>query len=300
MPTVAADGLAFEYDERGDAAHPAILLVMGLGMQMVMWPERFCDLLAERGFRVIRFDNRDVGLSTKLDHLGTPNVPMEAVRYVLRRPLRAPYLIEDMARDTRSVLDALRIDRAHVVGASMGGMIAQNLAAGAPARVASVTSIMSTTGCRDLPSPTLRAWGALMAPPAKTGDFEGAVKRLMKVLRTIGSRTHPPEARYLRDLCERQVRRSYEPAGPARQLVAIAASGDRTDVVKRIAAPTLVLHGDEDPLLHPDCAEATAQAIRAGGGTARVEIVRGMGHDLPVPLFPQLVESIASHCRAHA
>jgi pimeloyl-ACP methyl ester carboxylesterase len=300
VPTLSADGLTFAYDERGDPAHPPIVLVMGLGMQSVMWPEKFCDLLAQRGFRVLRFDNRDIGLSARLDHLGMPNIAMEAVRYALRRPLKAPYLIEDMARDTRGVLDALGLARAHLVGASMGGMIAQNVAAAAPERVASLTSIMSTTGCRSLPSPSLRAFRALMAPPAPEGDVEGAIQRLMKVLRIIGSRSLPAEEGYLREMCERQVRRSYHPAGAARQLVAIAASGDRTEVVKRIKAPTLVLHGDEDPLLRPACAQATADAVRAGGGEARVEIVRGMGHDLPVPLIPQLVDSIAAHCRAHA
>ena len=300
MPSIAADGVTLEYESRGDPGAPVVLLVMGLGMQMVLWPDAFCDLLAAKGFRVVRFDNRDIGLSTKLDHLGAPSLARETLRYALRLPLKAPYLVEDMARDTRALMDALGIARAHVVGASMGGMIVQNLAVLAPDKVASVTSIMSTTGCRSLPSPTARAWKALLAPPAKEGDIEGAILRMMKVLRTIASRSLPPEEGYLRGLVERQVRRSYHPVGALRQLVAIAASGDRTGIVKRIKAPTLVLHGDEDPLLRPKCGEATAEAVRSGGGKAQFELVRRMGHDLPPPLFPQLVDSIAAHCHAHA
>ena len=300
MPSIAANGLTLEYDARGNPGDPVILLLMGLGVQMVLWPEEFCDQLAANGFRVVRFDNRDVGLSSKLDHLGTPRVALEAIKYALHLPLKAPYRIDDMARDTGALMDALGIGRAHLVGASMGGMIALNLAASAPAKVASLTSIMSTTGSRRLPQPTARARRALMTAPARVGDTEGAIRRLMKLLREIGSRTHPAEEGDLRQLCELHVRRSYHPPGVARQLVAIAATGDRTAVVKRIRAPTLVLHGDEDPLLRPACGEATARAIREGGGEARMEIVAGMGHDLPVPLLPQLADAIAAHCRAHA
>jgi len=248
----------------------------------------------------VRFDNRDVGLSTHLDQLGAPNVTIATIKFLLRLPIKAPYRIDDMARDTAALFDALGISRAHLVGASMGGMISQNLAANFPPRLASLTSIMSTTGKRSLPPPTSQARRALLQPPAKRGDIEGATRRLMHVLRAIGSRTHPPEEGYLRNLCERHVRRSYDPAGVARQLIAIAASGDRTAAVRRIKAPTLVIHGDEDPLVRPPCGEETARVIREGGGDAHLEMVRGMGHDLPVPLLAQLAELIAAHCRAHA
>lgn len=299
MPSIAANGLTFEYDARGNPGDPVILLVMGLGVQMILWPEAFCDRLAAAGFRVVRFDNRDIGLSTKLDSLGTPSIALESIKYALHLPVRSAYRIDDMARDTAALMDSLGIARAHLVGASMGGMIAQNLAAAAPAKVASLTSIMSTTGSRSLPHPTMDARRAVMMAPAKPGDTEGAIRRMMKLLRAIGSRTHPAEEDYLRSLCERHVRRSYYPAGVARQLVAIAASGDRTGIVKRIKAPTLVLHGDEDPLVRPPCAEATARAIREGGGQASVEMVPGMGHDLPVPLQPRIADAIVAHCRAH-
>jgi proline iminopeptidase len=202
-----------------------------------------------------------------------------------------------MARDSAALLEGLRIERAHVVGASMGGMIGQALAANFPKKVASLTSIMSTTGRRSLPLPTDRARSVMLQRPVKRGDLEGAVRQMMNGLREIGSRTHPPDEKWLRDVCERHVRRRYNPAGAARQLVAIAASGDRTATVRRIKAPTLVLHGDEDPLLIPACGEETARVIREAGGNVTLEIVRGMGHDLPTPLLPHLVERIAGHCR---
>ena len=182
----------------------------------------------------------------------------------------------------------------------MGGMIAQNLAADYPAKVATLTSIMSTTGNRKLPQPTAKARRALLTPPARRGDIEGATRRMASVLRDIGSVTHPAEEGYLRGLCERQVKRGHNPAGIARQLVAIAASGDRTKVVRRIKAPTLVIHGDEDPLVRPACGEETARVIREGGGEARVVIIKGMGHDLPIPLLPQIAERIAEHCQRQA
>jgi proline iminopeptidase len=297
VPAITANGLTFEYDERGNPGDPVVLLVMGLGAQMVLWPEALCDMIAARGFRVVRFDNRDVGLTTKLDHLGVPRIAIEALRFTLRLPVRAAYRIDDMAKDTIAVMDALGIERAHLCGVSMGGMICQGTAALAPGRVASLVSIMSTTGARRLPSPTSRARRALLMKPAKPGDIEGATVRLMQLLRVIGSRTHPAEEGYLRALCERHTRRSYHPPGMARQLVAIAASGDRTKAVRTIKAPTLVLHGDEDPLLPPPHGEATARAIQEGGGRATYSIVAGMGHDLPVELFPLLVDRIATHCR---
>ena len=299
MASVNHNRIRIEYESFGNPADPAIVLLMGLGMQLTMWPVAFCEMLVAKGFRVVRFDNRDVGLSTHLDHLGVPRIAFESIKYMMRLPVKAPYLIDDMARDTSAFLDAIGIARAHLVGVSMGGMIAQNLAANEPARVASLTSIMSTTGKRSLPQPTAKARRALLMPPARRGDIEGAITRLMSVLRDIGSTTYPAEESYLRSLCETQVRRSHNPAGVARQLVAVAASGDRTSVVRRIKAPTLVLHGDEDPLVRPACGEETARVINAAGGDARVEIIRGMGHDLPVPLLRQLAEHIAAHCRAH-
>jgi pimeloyl-ACP methyl ester carboxylesterase len=300
VPAVQANGLTLEYEELGRPGDPVMLMVMGLAVQLVFWPDELVERLVAQGFRVIRFDNRDVGLSTKLDHLGMPNIRAQALLFALGLRMRAPYYIDDMARDAEGLLDALGIERAHVVGASMGGMIGQNLAANAPGKVASLTSIMSTTGARNLPRPRARAYKALLSPPAKLGDIEGATQRLMKLLRLIGSQSHPPEEAALRAFCERHARRSHYPPGGARQLLAVAASGDRTEVVKRIKVPTLVIHGDEDPLVRPEAGEATARAVRAGGGQAELRVVRGMGHDFPSNLIPGIVEDIARHCRGAA
>lgn len=297
MPSAPANGLTLEYESLGDPLNPPVVLVMGLGVQMILWPDAFCEMLVQQGFRVIRFDNRDVGLSTKLDHLGVPNVGFETLKHLLHLPLKAPYLIDDMARDTLGLIDALGLARPHLVGASLGGMIAQNLVARFPGRVASLTSIMSTTGRRSLPPPTWRARRAILRKPARRGDYEGAVAILMDTLRAIASRTYPPDEAWLRDVCERHIRRSYHPPGLARQLVAIAASGDRSKVVREIRAPTLVLHGSEDPLLPVAHGEATARVIQEGGGNCVFTVVEGMGHDLPTPLWPRLAQEIGEHCR---
>jgi proline iminopeptidase len=297
VPKVSANGLELEYESLGDPAHPPVLLIMGLGVQMILWPDALCEKLVGAGFRVVRFDNRDAGLSTCLDHLGTPNITRETIKFLLHMKVKAPYYIDDMASDTAALIDALALGRPHVVGASMGGMIAQNLAANFPDRVASLTSIMSTTGKRSLPGPTWKARAALLEKPAKRGDIEGAIRRMMKLLRTIGSRTHPAEEGYLRVLCERHVKRCYHPPSVARQLIAIAGTGDRTAVVRRIKAPTLVLHGDEDPLLRPACGAETARVIHEAGGKVIHTVVPGMGHDLPVPLMEPLAANLVAHFR---
>lgn len=293
MPSVHVNNLNLEYEILGRDDAPPLLLIMGLGMQMIAWPDAFCARLADQGFRVIRFDNRDVGLSTKLEHLGTPNVPFEFAKYMLRLPLKAPYYIDDMTADAAGLLAALGIDKAHIVGASMGGMIAQNLAANFPDKVQSLTSLMSTTGRRSLPGPTWKARNALLSPPAKRGDIAGAVERMKKIFRVIGSPGFPEDEAILTDLCERHVRRNNYPPGIARQLVAIAASGDRTRVLNRIVAPTLVIHGKDDPLLPFAAGIDTARAI----GNAQLSIIPGMGHDIPSGLHERLVEEIAAHCR---
>jgi pimeloyl-ACP methyl ester carboxylesterase len=295
-----ANGLALEYESFGHPANPTILLVMGLGAQMILWPDQLCDMLVAAGFHVVRFDNRDAGLSTQLDHLGTPNIGLQAVKYALHLPISAPYRIDDMAQDTVALMDALNIARAHVVGASMGGMIAQNLAADFPGKVMTLTSIMSTTGKRSLPPPTSRARKALLEAPREGETIEEAAQRMMRVLRAIGSRTYPLDEAWIRDVSLRHMQRRNNPPGAARQLVAIVASGDRTAKVKRIKVPTLVIHGDEDPLLRLPCGQETARVIRESGGNVELEIYKGMGHDLPFPLLPQIAERISRHAQARA
>ena len=297
MPNIAANEISIHYESLGNENDPPILLIMGLAVQMILWPDALCQLLVDKGFRVIRFDNRDVGLSTQLDHLGAPNIPIEYAKFMLRLPLKAAYLIDDMAADTAALIDALGLKNVHVVGASMGGMIAQNLAANYPDKVASLTSIMSTTGRRSLPKPTWKTMRAIMQPPAKRGDTQGAIDRMVNVFNVISSKTYPPDPAYLRDICVRHITRANYPPGGARQLMAIAASDDRTYTVRRIKAPTLVMHGDEDKLVSPVCGMETAREIVHGGGKARVNIVKGMGHDLPTPLLGQIAGEIAGHCR---
>ncbi|MBI3716922.1 MAG: alpha/beta hydrolase [Betaproteobacteria bacterium] len=293
MPAVQANGLQFEYETLGNPADPPLLLIMGLGMQLVAWPDGFCRELVARGFYVIRFDNRDIGLSTPLDHLGVPNIAWEFAKYQLRVPLHAPYVIDDMANDTAALMDALAIAPAHVVGASMGGMIGQNLAARFPQKVRTLTSIMSTTGKRSLPKPTMSATAALLTAPAAKGDIEAGIKRMFKLFRTIGGRIQDSDAE-LWAHCERHVRRSSRTAGVARQLMAVAASGNRSKLVQTIVAPTLVIHGSDDPLLPPAHGVETARLI-AG---AKLSIVEGMGHDLPIALHLRLADQIAAHGRA--
>ena len=292
MPTIQTNNITLEYEILGPDNGTPLLLIMGLGMQMIGWPEGFCAKLVNAGFRVIRFDNRDVGLSTKLDHLGAPNVPLEFIKFMMRLPLKSPYLIDDMARDAAGLLDQLGLERVHVVGASMGGMIAQNLAAHFPEKVLSLTSIMSTTGRRSLPGPTSKARRALLTPPAKRGDIDGAIARMKSVFRSIGSPGFHESEAALDDLCGRHVRRSYHPPGSARQLIAIAASGDRTKAVRRITAPTLVIHGKDDPLVPFAAGVDTAREIRR----AKLCVIDGMGHDLPTGLHQRLVDEIAGHC----
>ena len=298
MPNIDVNGLSLHYESLGRQTDPPILLIMGLGVQMILWPDAFCQLLVDQGFRVIRFDNRDVGLSTHLDHLGVPNVALEYAKFMLRLPLKSAYLIDDMAADTAALIDALELRCPHVVGASMGGMIAQNLCANYPGKVASLTSIMSTTGRRSLPKPTWKTMRAIMQPPAKRGDTQGAIDRMVRVFEVISSKTYPPDPVYLRDMCVRHIARANYPAGGARQLMAIAASDDRTYTVRRIKVPTLVIHGDEDKLVSPVCGMETAREIVDGGGKAEVSIIKGMGHDFPAPLLGQIATEIVKHCRA--
>ena len=302
MPDIQANGLSFHYDSRGPESEgtPVILMIMGLGVQMVLWPEALLDALAQQGFRVVRFDNRDIGLSSHLDHLGVPNVAVEMLKFFAHLPVKAPYLIDDMADDTAALIDVLKLGRPHVVGASMGGMIGQSLAVRHPAKLASLTSIMSTTGRRSLPQPTWQTRRALLEQPPKPGDTEAAIARMVRVISMISSRTHPPDPSHLRSVCERHILRSNHPAGAARQLLAIAASGDRTRAVRQIKAPTLVIHGDEDPLVRPGCGIETAHVIREGSGTAELAMIVGMGHDFPLPLIPLIAARIAAHCRANS
>lgn len=285
---VPSNGLRIEIDDRGPRGGEPLLLIMGLGMQLIAWPDELVDALVARGFRVIRLDNRDAGLSQGFDHLGVPNLAVAALRYFLHLPVRAPYGLADMAADALGVLDALGIAQAHVCGASMGGMIAQHIAAKHPQRVKRLTLIMTTSGSRRLPQPRAHVRRALMARP-RGNDPQAVVAYLQKLLHLIGSPGYRPDPAQLRARLEVAVARAWRPAGTARQLCAVVADGDRTPLLRHVTAPTTVIHGRDDPLVPVACGEDLARRI-AG---ARIDLVPGMGHDLPLPLVPRFADTIA-------
>jgi len=271
------------YETFGDPDRPAVLLVMGLGTQMIGWHADFCEQLAERGFHVIRYDNRDVGRSTHLS-----NRPAPALHELLIRRIKRPaYRLLDMAEDGLALLSELRIEQAHVVGASMGGMIAQTMAARHPERVLSLVSIMSTTGGRRVGQPAPRVLPIFLQKPAR--DREAYQERLVKVFGLIGSPDYPRDDDELRALAGLSWDRGVDPQGAARQLGAVIAAGNRTQELKRISVPTLVIHGTADRLIRPSGGRATARAISG----ARLDLIDGMGHDLPRQVWPRVLDGIA-------
>ncbi|MFT4569408.1 MAG: pimeloyl-ACP methyl ester carboxylesterase [Hyphomicrobiaceae bacterium] len=287
MPRIHSNGIELEYDTFGSPSDEPLVLVMGLGAQMILWDEAFCAELVERGFFVVRFDNRDIGLSTHLHDLPSPNLIQVVAAALTGRKFKAPYLLRDMAADTAGLIRALGLDSAHVVGASMGGMIAQTLAVQHPTLVRSLTSIMSTPGDADLPRPTTRALTALARPIPRARDK--AIERTVKLFRTIGSPGFPFEEDLVRDVATRSFDRSFDRKGVARQMAAIIASGGRRAVLAAVNAPTLVIHGDADPLVPPQCGVATADAIRE----AELLMINGMGHDLPRAKWKTMIDGIA-------
>ncbi len=288
MPRTYANGIDIEYDARGAPDARPLLLIMGLGAQMIIWDDDFCEQLAARGHRVIRFDNRDIGLSTKLDAAGMPNLVAAVGRRLLGKPVGAPYTLSDMAADAAGLLDALGIETADIVGASMGGMIAQTMAIEHPSRVRTLTSIMSTTGEPDLPQPTPEATAALLTPVPT--DREGNVTRAVRVARVIGSPGFPFDEVYVRRRAARAYDRGFYPAGAARQLLAIMASGSRKEALKTVRVPTLVIHGSDDPLAPLAGGIETAESIPG----AELLILEGMGHDLPQLLWPRIIDAICA------
>jgi pimeloyl-ACP methyl ester carboxylesterase len=292
-PRIArANGIDICYEIFGDASAEPIVLIMGLGAQMIEWQEDFCWQLAARGFRVIRFDNRDIGKSSQLSG-GKRLTPLELLKLrFLKIPLAAPYKIRDMAEDAVGLLDALGIKSAHVVGLSMGGMIAQEIAISFPQRVHSLTSIMSTTGNPKIPPPTREATAVLMAPPPATREeYLVRFAQTWKVLR-VGS--FPQDEALDRARAERTFERGLNPAGVGRQLRAILASGSRKERLHAVKAPTLVIHGTVDPLVHPMGGKDTAASIPG----AKLLMIEGMGHALPIPMWPQVIEAIDKHAHA--
>jgi pimeloyl-ACP methyl ester carboxylesterase len=284
VQTTRAGDVELAYETFGSPEGAPLLLVMGLATQMIGWPDDLCRMLAERGLYVVRFDNRDIGLSTHLDSAGAPDV----LAVMGGDHSRVAYRLADMAEDTAGLLDALGLDSAHVVGASMGGMIAQSLAIRHPERVRSLTSIMSTTGDPAVGAPAEAALGVLLAPPAT--DRDSAVQRAVDTYRVIGSPGFEFDEHGLRERAGLSFDRAYDPAGVARQLAAILASPDRTADLARVAVPTLVVHGAQDALVDVSGGRATAAAIPG----AELFVVDGMGHDLPRAVWPELADRITA------
>ena len=289
MPRAQANGMELEYDTTGDPGAPPLLLVMGLGAQMIAWDDEFCERLAGAGFFVIRFDNRDIGLSTKVESSGGTNVVAAIGAALSGGPVDSPYLLTDMADDAFGLLDHLGIERAHVVGASMGGMIAQTMAISRPERVATLTSIMSTTGNRDVGNATPEALAILMARPPT--DRQEYVRNAIATSRLLHGPVLPFDEERAAARAGASYDRSFYPAGVGRQLVAILASGDRTSSLAQVRVPTLVIHGDADPLVHHSGGQATAEAVPG----AELLTIEGMGHDLPVEKWDEIVDAIVAH-----
>ncbi len=294
---IRANGLQIEVEDSAsavaDPAHkqrPVVLLIMGLGMQLVAWPDAFVQALLAVGYRVVRFDNRDIGLSTALDHLGTPKLSWTLVKLQMGLHPQPPYTLSDMAADALGVLDALGIERAHVVGLSMGGMIAQRLAIAAPKRVLSLTSMLSSSGAHGLPGPTPTVLRAMMRKPAGS-DEASVVQSFQDFFQVIASPAFPIPGEEMRAAIRLAYRRSYRPLGTKRQMVAVMTDSERAALLIRISCPTLVLHGRADPLVPFANAEDTARRIPG----AKLMGIDGMGHDLPEQAVQLLLQALIPH-----
>jgi pimeloyl-ACP methyl ester carboxylesterase len=299
MPQIKANGINLEYESYGPASGPTILLIMGLGGQLTRWPLPFIEMLTARGYRVIRYDNRDVGLSKKFDEAGPVNVQNLMADVAAGKKLKVPYSMRDMAADGVGLLDALGIKKAHIVGASMGGMIAQWVAADFPEHTISLTSIMSSSGNPALPTSTPEATAILFNRLPADADLDTILDYGVKGAKVIGSPGYPQDDAVLRNQIASDYKRSNYPDGFSRQIAAVMADGDRRPVLKRITAPTVVVHGADDPLVRVDAGRDTAENISG----AELRVVPGMGHDLPPGLYPTLVaaiEAAVSRSRARA
>lgn len=284
---IEANGIEIAYERFGHNAdeagkpRPCVVLIMGLGMQMIAWPMPLIEALVAQGFQVLRFDNRDIGLSTWFDQHGSPNVMMAGLKVALGIRVRSAYTLPDMANDTVGLIDALGIKKVHVVGASMGGMIAQLVAVLAPEKVLSLTSIMSTSGRASLPGPTAAARSALMTRPRNPNDLESVADHSVKTFRIIGTPNSTETDAVMRARIMTGLKRAYHPVGTTRQLMAVAEDGSRVARLATIKAPTLVIHGDKDPLVPIAAGRDTAASIPG----AKFVAIEGMGHDFaPVPL----------------
>lgn len=289
-PAVAkANGIEIVFDTFGEVSDPPLLLIMGLGQPMIAWDEEFCAAFAAQGYWVIRFDNRDVGLSTQFDGAGVPNLSALMQATAQGHAAQAPYMLADMAGDAVGLLDALGIESAHVVGVSMGGMIAQEMAIHHPARVRTLTSIMSTTSDPALPPPTPEAMAVLLTPAPM--DRAGYIEDSVETWQVLNGPVLPLDKDFVRARAERTYDRGLRPAGTARQLAAVTTSGSRREALRSVRAPTLVIHGDADPLVPVEAGIDTAESVPG----AELMVVEGMGHNIPLVVAPRIVGAIARH-----
>jgi len=286
---VNVNGVEIVYDTFGESSAAPMLLIMGLGEQMIGWDEDFCTQLASHGYWVIRFDNRDVGLSTRLDEAGVPDILALFQAQTQGKPMQVPYTLHDMADDAVGLLDALDVESAHVVGISMGGMIAQEMVIHHPERVRTLTSIMSSTGNPDLPPPSNEAMSILVTPFPT--DREGYIENAIHTWKILSGPGFPIEEVRIKERAGRAFDRGLSLAGTARQLAAILASGSRKERLRSVTQKTLVIHGDADPLVPVECGRDTAASIPG----AELLIIEGMGHDLPLAVIPRVIEAITLH-----
>lgn len=285
------NGLTIEYECFGSPSDPAVLLIMGFGGQMTHWPDKLCEALAAKQFHVIRFDNRDVGLSSKLDHLEPPNLKWAVIRRTFGLSPKAPYGLTEMMADAIMLLDALDIGQAHFVGASMGGMIAQLAAIHHPERVLTLTSIMSSTGNRKLPRGDREVFAALTTPPENPDDLDSIARRAAANLKLLMSPAFPASDEELLAKATADARRCYHPPGRARQFAASLTARDRRKALGKLSVPTAVIHGDSDPLIPLPHGEDTARAIPG----ARFHVIEGFAHDFPQQMSAHLAELIAQN-----
>lgn len=291
MTKAKTNNIEIEYDTFGTSSGKPLLLIMGLGSQMIVWPEEFCEALVKKGFYVIRYDNRDIGLSTKFTEAGVQNI-MKVINAAQKgEKINSPYTLNDMADDAVGLLDHLKIEKAHICGASMGGMIAQTVAIRHPKRVLSLVSIMSSTGNPDLPQPKPQAMQALLTPAPK--EREAYIKHIVNVGRILYGSGFPYDEELRKKFAGQAYDRSFYPDGLNRQLIAIMASGSRKSALQSVKVPTLVIHGGDDPLVPLEGGKDTANSIP----NAKLLIIEGMGHSLPPETWPQIVDAITTNAK---